>query len=131
MILLDTHAWVWWGSDPEQLSIHAAAAIEEAVAQNQVLVSAISAWEVALLVERGRLELTIDLDEWLERNEAVAALRFIAVDHRIAVAATRLPAPLHRDPADRILAATARALQVPLVTRDRRLLDYPHVDTIW
>ncbi|UCF20458.1 MAG: type II toxin-antitoxin system VapC family toxin, partial [Gemmatimonadota bacterium] len=88
-------------------------------------------WEVAQLVARGRLELTMDVADWIARSESLPFIHFAPVDNRIAVRATRLLGDLHSDPADRIILSTALVLGAPLVTRDERLWHYPHVETIW
>ncbi len=131
MIVMDTHVWVWWVSGVEDLSPRAAELIAEAVSDRALHVSCISAWEVAILVRRGRLVLTMDVQDWVARSEALPFLRFVPVDNRIALGAVRLPEPLHRDPADRIILSTARTLGATLVTRDERLWIYPHVETVW
>ncbi len=131
MIVLDTHVWVWWVAGGEALSEAAAHAIESAVSDRTVHVSSISAWEVALLVDRGRMELTMDVADWIARSEALPFLRFVPVDNRIAVRATRLSDFPHRDPADRIIVSTAQLLGARLVTRDERLWRYDHIETIW
>jgi PIN domain nuclease of toxin-antitoxin system len=131
MLLLDTHAWVWFVANPEKLSGPAQEAIDKVVAVEEVLVSSMSVWEVAMLVARGRLKLTMDVDQWVARSEALPFLTFVPVDNRVAMASVRLPPPLHKDPADRIIAATALKLGIPLVTKDQRLLDYEPVHTIW
>ena len=130
MIVLDTHALVWWLAGGP-LSEGARDAISRHAARRAVYASSITTWEIAMLAAAGRLELTIDVADWLARAEAVDSLHFVPVDNRIALASTRLPAPFHRDPADRIIVATARALDAPLVTRDARLERYPHVETVW
>lgn len=131
MIVLDTQVWVWWVSGAAALSENAAEAIDRAMADRSIHVSSISAWEVALLVRRGRLELTMDVGDWIARSEALPFLRFVPVDNRIAVRATELADYPHRDPADRIIASTAQLLGAKLVTRDERLWRYPHVETTW
>lgn len=131
MIVLDTHAWVWWVSGMEELSSAAAALIDDGVRERSIRVSSISVWEVAMLVRRERLVLTMDVGDWIARSEALPFLRFVPVDNRIALAAAYAPEPLHSDPADRIIVSTARALGAALITRDRRLHDYPHVETVW
>jgi PIN domain nuclease of toxin-antitoxin system len=132
VILLDTHAWVWWLSDPAHLPDPARVAIEESLdAGTPVQVSAISAWEVALLVERGRLELTMDVADWVARAESAPELRFVPIDHRLGIRAVQLPGFPHKDPADRMIVATALELGAALITADRRLRDYPPVTTIW
>lgn len=131
MIVLDTHVWVWWVSGVTELSERADRAIESAIADRSIRVSCISAWEVALLAQRGRLELTMDVADWIARSEALPFVRFVPVDNRIAVRSTRLDDYPHRDPADRIIVSTAQLLGAKLVTRDERLWSYPHVETIW
>ena len=131
MIVLDTHVWVWWVSGLEPLSTRAASLIDQAVRDRAILVSCISVWEVAMLVKRGRLALTMDVEDWVARSEALPFLRFVPVENRVALAAVGLPEPLHGDPADRIIVATARTLGATLVTRDERLWNYPHVNTAW
>ena len=88
MIVLDTHVWVWWVAGQPSLSPAAARAIDAAVADRSVHVSSISAWEVALLVQRGRLELTMDVADWVASCEALPFLDFVPVDNRIAVRST-------------------------------------------
>ncbi|HET9210615.1 MAG TPA: type II toxin-antitoxin system VapC family toxin, partial [Thermoanaerobaculia bacterium] len=101
MIVLDTHAWVWWVANPEQLSPSARQRIDSEAEKGPVLVSSISAWEVALLVRKGRLELTMDVEDWIAKSESLPILNFIPVDNRIAVLSNHLPGELHDDPADR------------------------------
>lgn len=93
--------------------------------------SAISCWEVSLLVQRGRLELAMAVEEWIARSEALPFLEFLPVDHRIATLANNLPGELHADPADRIIVATCLLHGLPLVTKDRRLRRYAHIEMIW
>lgn len=131
MIVLDTHAWLWWVSDPGQLSAAARKAIDRAMSEGEVCVSSISAWEVAVLVKKGRLELTMSTEDWVARSEALPFLRFVPVDNRIALRSTALPGSLHDDPADRIIVATTLTIGGTLVTKDDRLRKYPHVRTLW
>ncbi len=131
MIVLDTHAWIWWISDPAQLSARAQHCIGDEIEAGQVYVSSISAWELALLVNRGRLSLTMDVETWLEKSEALPFLKFTPVDNAIAVRSVSLPGSLHPDPADRIIVATALRLGAQLITKDHKLHQYPHVTTIW
>lgn len=131
MIVIDTHILVWWVNDPATLSEPAKKAIDDAVQTSSVYVSCISSWEIALLVERGRLQLTLDVRDWLCRCEALPFLSFVPVDNAIAVESVRLPDFPHPDPTDRIIAATALSLGAKLVTKDEKLRSYPHVNTIW
>ncbi len=130
MIALDTHAWVWWVAGDPRLSDAARDEIEIAMGTGSLVVSSISAWEVAMLVRRGRLELTMPVEDWVARSEALPFLRFVPVDTRIALRSVGLT-DLHDDPADRIIVATAVSLGARLVTRDRRLQAYQGVETLW
>jgi PIN domain nuclease of toxin-antitoxin system len=131
LIVLDTHVWVWWVSSPERLSPTARQQIDSEASERQIQISSISCWEVSLLVKKGRLELTLDVEEWIDRSEALPFFRFVPVDNRIAVLSNRLPGEFHEDPADRIIAATALLLGATLITKDQNLQDYPHVETLW
>src|SRR3972149_1420609 len=84
MILLDTHAWLWWISNPECLSKKAGEAVAVAMADNLLYLSSISVWEIAMLVKRGRLQLTMDVTDWIAKSEALPFLHFMPV-------ATKLP----------------------------------------
>jgi PIN domain nuclease of toxin-antitoxin system len=132
VIVLDTHAWIWWVAAPPRIPKRATSLIEQAIAAGEpILISSISAWEVAMLVDRGRLELTMPVHDWVARSEAVALFRFVPVDNRIAVRALELPEFAHRDPADRIIVATALVEGATLITGDDRLRRYRAVTTEW
>lgn len=131
MIVLDTHTLLWWVNDPATLSHPAKTAIDAAVESKSIYVSSISSWEIALLVERGRLRLALDVRDWICRCEALPFLTFVAVSNAIAIESVRLPDFPHADPADRLIAATALSLGAVLVTKDDKLRNYPHVKTIW
>lgn len=132
MILLDTHAWVWWLADPARLPAPALEAIQESVAAGgSAFVSTISTWEVAMLVARGRLELTMEVEDWIALAEAGPEIAFVPVDNRTALRAVQLEDFAHRDPADRLIVATALGLGATLATADARLRAYPPLDTIW
>ena len=131
MILLDTHAWIWFLSDPELLSPTARKLIDKAVHKNSVYVSSISVWEMALLVVKKRLVLKLDLGDWISKAESLNFFQFLPVDNAIALQSVNLPPPLHSDPADRIIIASALALNVPLITKDEKILNYPIVNAIW
>ena len=132
MIVLDTHALIWWVSgNQNHLSADAAAAIQAELQGGRIALSSISAWEVAMLVNRGRLALSMDVSTWLAVVEDIEAIAFIPVDNEIGVKAVELPGGFHKDPADRLIVATARKLAVPVVTADDKIRNYPHVRTIW
>ncbi len=131
MIVLDTHAWLWWVSEPERLSVAAREAIGGAAETATVHVSSISTWEVALLVKRGRLVLSMDPQDWVRKAETVPSLRFVPVDNAIALRSVHLPPPFHDDPADRLIVATALHLDATLLTRDEKIRRYPGVRSLW
>ena len=131
MILLDTHVWLWWLHAPEKLSPRAQAALREAEDRRAIRVSAISVWEVAVKVELGKLTLPMDILSWYELANADRPTIIEPLIPEDLVASTLLPGSLHRDPADRIIVAVARRCSAHLVTRDRKLLDDPHVETLW
>lgn len=84
-----------------------------------------------MLVDRGRLSLTMTLDDWLDTAAEIEGLRFVPVDNDLAVQSTRLPGEFHKDPADRMIVALARHFNAPLVTVDDKIQKYRHVKTIW
>lgn len=131
MVVLDTHTWIWWVNQSPELSRKAAQGIRKAIAAEAVYISSISTWEVAMLVRQERLALTMEVRGWIRACAALPFVHFVPVNNDIAVAAVNLPEGLHKDPADRIIAATANFLDIPLVTRDRRLLEYPGVRAFW
>jgi len=131
VIVLDTHALVWWVAGDSTLSKKAKAAIERELSGGEIIVSAISAWEIAMLVEREKLVLSMDVGSWLATVAAVEVVRFMPVDAEIAIKSVDLPGDFHKDPADRMIVATARKLAVPLVTKDEKIRSYAHVKTIW
>ncbi|MCC4308188.1 type II toxin-antitoxin system VapC family toxin [Alcanivorax marinus] len=133
MIVLDTHALVWWVNGGDELSTDARGEIEreQAVDDGLILVSSISAWEIAMLVSRDRLTLTMNIDDWLETVGQIPAVRFVPVDNDVGVESTRLPGEFHKDPADRLIVALARHLNSALVTADEKIRAYRHVRTVW
>ena len=126
VILLDTHIWIWWVHADDRLPSRLAKFIESRVADG-LGVSVMSCWETAKLVERGRLELPKPLAVWMKEALAYPGVRLIELTPEIAMEATRLPQPFHRDPVDQLLTATARLLGAELLTMDGLILNYPHV----
>lgn len=126
MIVLDTHIWVWWVHNDAQLTTECRDFIA-ANESNGLGISAISCWEIAKLVERGRLILPQSVEIWLRLALAYPGIQLIDLAPQIAVESTRLPDEFHRDPADQIIVATARVYDCPLVTLDGKIRSYPHV----
>ena len=128
MILLDTHIWIWWVQDHAALTRRHRELLNQY--QSDVGVSVFSCWEIAKLVERGRLELSCPLHDWLVQALNYPGVSLLELTPEIVIESTQLPRPFHRDPADQLLVASARIYQVPLVTSDVKILNYPHVKTI-
>jgi PIN domain nuclease of toxin-antitoxin system len=131
VILLDTAAWIWWVSNPTSLSARARQAIVTEEATSGLLVSAISVWEVAVKVALRKLTLDRDVRTWVAMASAYPGLTVLPLDPTDALESTLLPGRFHKDPADRMIIAIARRLDVPLVTSDRAIRRYRHVRTIW
>ena len=123
MLLLDTHAVLWLDSG-ERMKGEALQAIDAAAQEGAVLVSPVSAWEIGLLVRKGRISLDIDALAWFERFLALPGVRLTPLTVAAAITSSELPEPFHGDPADRLLVASARELDCPIVTRDRKILEY-------
>lgn len=130
MVVLDTHAWIWWLAAPDRLSTTARDAIDGA---DEIGIAAISAWEVAMLVERGRIALDRPAARWV-RDALAADPRIVGLPltPSLAVEAARLGAMgMHGDPADRFLYATARDRRATLITRDEALRAFDPDRTLW
>lgn len=130
MILLDTHVWIWLVHRDPQLPSHLQELIEQRRSDG-IAVSAISCWEVAKLVERERLELPLDIHEWMDLALVGSGIDLVALSPAIAIASTTLPGEFHRDPADQIIVATSRVLDARLATCDQRIIRYPHVKLVY
>jgi PIN domain nuclease of toxin-antitoxin system len=131
VIVLDTHALVWWVSGAGELSKPAARAIRKAAALNEVRVSSISVFEIATAVRRGRLDLGMPLRQWFTDLGSLPELSLQPVTDDIALAAAGFDRGVPGDPADRIIAATALSLAAVLVTKDDRLRRIPQLNTLW
>lgn len=123
-VLLDTHVLIWLLNGDRTLSPGVVTVIERAARQGTVFVSAITPWEIAMLVAKRRLTLARDVQEWVDEALRQPGVALAPLDPAIAVASTRLPGTIHGDPADRLIVATARHLETLLITADERLLAY-------
>ena len=129
MILLDTHVVAWAADDAKRLSRDAASAIRRARRGDGVAVSAISVWELALLVAHGKVHLYGSVETSV--RALLQGITVLSITEEIAALATQFPADYPRDPADRLIGATARAGGLTLVTRDERIRRSPLVRTVW
>jgi len=130
VIVADTHAWLWWISGDAALSPAAKEVLDGALDDGRLGVSAISVWEAAMLAKKGRLELALGIDELVRRCEALPGFRFLPITPHIALKSVALE-PLHADPADRLIAATALAHRAALVTKDARLHALEGLVSLW
>ncbi|MBW4578587.1 MAG: type II toxin-antitoxin system VapC family toxin [Tildeniella nuda ZEHNDER 1965/U140] len=128
MIVLDTHIWLWWVHGDSKLTREYYEYIQQQESQG-LGISAISCWEVAKLVEYGRLTLPSSVDEWLNEALSYPGVNFLELTPKICIEATQLPGSFHRDPADQIIVATARVHNCPIVTVDRKIREYSYVDS--
>lgn len=123
-LLLDTHVWLWFVEGrAERLDAAIPERLERAARGGGLHISAITLWELGMLIAKGRLTIA-DLDHWILESRRVPGIRVEPVDDAVALESGRLPAPLHGDPADRLLVATARARDATLVTCDAELIAY-------
>jgi PIN domain nuclease of toxin-antitoxin system len=128
-ILLDTCTVIWSVSDPDRLSPEAGRLLTEP--DTRVWVSVISCAEVACLAGSGKIETAPHWRTWFERALTDNGWSAMVIDLETVQEAFSLPGDFHRDPVDRLLVAAARINRMPVVTADRRILDYPHVRTVW
>ncbi|MGH9411705.1 MAG: type II toxin-antitoxin system VapC family toxin [Vicinamibacterales bacterium] len=119
--LLDTHAWIWWIEQDARLGAKAIATLDSLPADRRPFLSDISLWEVATLVERGRLALDVPLIDWLDAAAHPRSVCVLPVSARIAAETAALPDTFHRDPADRVIVATSRVHRIALLTHDDRV----------
>ena len=140
MIILDTHIWVWWVDQSPRLRPAQITAIfaQENDDAGVIGVCATTLWEVAMLVQRGRIQLGTDLFDWFENAMAYPRVRIINLTPAIAIQSTNLMDNTHRnrseritDPSDQIIVATAMVNNCPLVTSDGKIVAYPDVQTIY
>lgn len=129
MIIIDTHIWIWWTHDINRLNNVQLEALK-ANETNIIGVSAISCWEIAKLLEYGKIELSCPIEEWFQKALGYPGVKLIPLTPEIVIESTRLPDSFHKDPADQIIVATARVFDCPLVTSDHKILTYKHVRTI-
>lgn len=129
MIILDTHIWLWWNQDSPQLADFQQEIIENSRADG-IGISTISLLEISRLVNLGRLVLPKPLSAWFSIALAEEGILLIPITPAIAIDSYSLPGEFHKDPADRIIVATARIYDCPLMTNDHNILAYPHVSLI-
>lgn len=131
MIVVDTNALIWWISESGKLSRKAKKAIEEAERKKLIYISSVSVLEIYTLVKKGKLKLNTLPDDWLEKLENLSYIHFVPMDNRIAVGSISLHDFENKDPADRIIIATALNMGAKLITSDKKILRYSRIQSIW
>ena len=129
--LLDTHTWIWWHMHPQNLSRKVKMLIGDASGYDELLLSAISPWEFSKLLEKGRIGISCDPEEWIHAALDLPKLRLVHLSPILAYRSTILPQPFNDDPADQIIVATAREENATILTRDKNILEYNHVRSLW
>ncbi len=130
MILLDTHTWIWSHSATKLLSDNVKNLIKKTQTDQRTIAS-ISILEFAMMVTKGRINVKIDPKRWINKAIDNSGLRVIELTPEIAMESCNLPGSFHKDPADQIIVATARTYNLTLLTKDRKIIEYPHVKAIW
>lgn len=126
--MLDTHVWIWMVSDPDRLSARAKKEIDN---EKKLGISAISCWEFATLVEKGKITIDRSPLEWIEQSIADFGIELLPLTPAISVRSCHLGPGFPGDPADRIIVATTMIQAVPLITKDEKIRSCQIVDSIW
>jgi PIN domain nuclease of toxin-antitoxin system len=129
--LLDTHTWIWWNMNPGKLSKKVKMLISNTEGYDELLLSAISPWEFSKLLEKKRLGISCNPEDWIKVALDMPKLRVIPLHPILAYRSTVLPKPFHDDPADQIIVASAREENAIILTKDQKILAYEHVTSLW
>lgn len=129
--LLDTHTWIWWNMHPEKLSAKVRSLLSTPEDCEEILLSAISPWEFSKLLEKKRIGISCNPEEWISEALAMPKLRLVPLTPTISYRSTSLPQPFHDDPGDQIIVATAREENATILTKDKIIQKYKHVRTLW
>jgi len=129
--LLDTHTWIWWNMNPQKLSQKVKELISNAEIYDEILLSAISPWEFCKLLEKKRVGISCDPEDWINTALDMPKLRLIPLSPVLSFRSTVLPQPFHNDPADQIIIATAREENATILTKDEKILAYKNVRSLW
>mgnify|MGYP002400077334 FL=1 len=123
-LILDTHIWIWLNTASSEISSKTAALIDRAGRAGEVYVHAITLWEIATLESKGRITMSMPLEQWMTTALSQPGVGLVPLLPNIAIESARLPAGFHGDPADRLIVAAARGMRLAVVTRDSKILAY-------
>ncbi len=128
MKLLDTHTWYWWVASPELLPKAHRAFLDTTT--DSIAVSMMSLWEVAMLESKGRIEIPKPLLEWFYLALDLPGIEVLDLSREIVVESTHLPGTFHGDPADRLIVASSRVFNIPILTSDKKIREYAFVEKV-
>lgn len=129
--ILDTHTWIWWNMHPQKLSAKVRSLLSTPEQYNSLLLSAISPWEFSKLLEKKRIGISCNPEEWISEALDMPKLRLVPLTPTIAYRSTSLPQPFNGDTADQIIVATTREENATILTRDKIIQKYEHVRSLW
>ncbi len=129
--LLDTHTWIWWNMNPRNLSQRVMDIIGNTDAYKEMLLSAISPWEFSKLLEKQRIGISCNPEDWINIALEMPKLKLVPLSPILSYRSTVLPQPFHGDPADQIIVATAREEKATILTKDAKILAYEKVRSLW
>jgi PIN domain nuclease of toxin-antitoxin system len=129
--LLDTHVWIWWNMEPQKLSRKIRSVLTASDRYAELLLASISLWEFCKLIEKERIGISCNPEEWMAEALRMPKLRVVHLTPAIAHRSTILPPSFHGDPADQIIVATAREENATIITKDQSIQAYPHARTLW
>ncbi|MFN7714301.1 MAG: type II toxin-antitoxin system VapC family toxin [Pseudanabaenaceae cyanobacterium] len=128
VIILDTHVWLWWMNESDKISTNALQAINNT---DLIGIPAISCWEIAMLVAKSRIGLSMDVQIWLDLALQHQKIQLLPLTPEIAVCSTRLPREFHGDPSDRLIVASSLVHRAPLVSKDEKIQQCTYLQVIW
>jgi PIN domain nuclease of toxin-antitoxin system len=129
--LLDTHVWIWANSDVARLSAKIKKLLSQPDDNVEFFLSVFSIWEFYKLVEKGRITVTKRPDLWVKKALSENPVMLIPLNSKICYESTVLPQPFHQDPADQLIVASAKIMNATIITKDDKIIGYPHIKTIW
>lgn len=129
--VLDTHVWIWWNMHPQKLSAPVRSLLSNPDRYEELLLSAISPWEFSKLLEKERIGISCNPEEWIAEALDMPKLRLVPLTPTIACRSTSLPHHFNGDPADQIIVATAREENATILTKDQIIWKYRHVRSVW